>query len=169
LETLIVAASGASGAVITATLLRKLKMSNTRIALIVSEGAKKVAEIELKIKLSELGKMADIVVEDEEQIMELEPKGMIIAPCSMKTLAGVAWERTDNILLRAAKQILHKRIPLILVVRETPWSIIHLKNMLKASEKGAIIMPPTIQPQSSQKKLEDAVNYLADKIVRLCL
>jgi len=166
---LIVAASGASGAVITATLLKKLKLCNTRVALIVSEGAQKVAEIELKTKPNELEKMADIVIEDEEQLIGLEPKAMIIAPCSMKTLAGVAWERTDNILLRTAKQILHKKIPLILVVRETPWSIIHLKNMLQASKKGAIIMPPSIQPQPSRKKLEDAVDYLADKIVSLCL
>lgn len=169
MEVIIVATTGASGVVVSTALLRKLKQKRVIAALIVSEAAYKVAEIELKIKPIELNKMADIVVKDENQLTDLTPKAVIIAPCSMKTLAGVAWGRTDNLVLKAAKQALEKKLQLILVIRETPWSIIHLKNMLLASTKGATIMPVSLQPKPDQRSVEELVNDLAEKIVNLCV
>ena len=169
MDTVIVAVTGATGTIISTTLLRKLKQKRVKAALIVSEAAYKVAEIELKIKPNELADMADIVIVEEHQIDEIESKSMVIAPCSMKTLAGVAWGRLDNLVLKAARKMLEKRYPLILVVREAPWSIIHLRNMLEASRRGAIVMPPIIQPRRDQETLEDFADDLADRIVNLCI
>jgi len=169
LKTIIVGVTGATGTIISTILLNKLKQKDVKTALIVSEAAYKVAEIELKIKPIELDRLADIVVKDENQLTDLLPEAMIIAPCSMKTLAGVAWSRTDNLVLKAAKQVLEKRLPLILVVRETPWSTIHLRNMLQASMKGATVMPLTLQPKPNQKKIVESVGELADKLLNLCL
>ncbi len=168
METIIVGVTGASGTIISTTILKKLQ-DRVKRALIVSETAYKVAEIELKIKPNELDGLADIVVRDESQLTSLLPKAMIIAPCSMKTLAGVAWERTNSLILKAAKKVLEKKLPLILVIREMPWNIIHLKNMLQASMKGATVMPPTIQPKAGQKSIVELVNDLADKIIELCV
>jgi polyprenyl P-hydroxybenzoate/phenylacrylic acid decarboxylase-like protein len=169
LETVVVAITGAAGTLIPLILLKKLKQKMVKTALIVSEAAYRVAEIELNINPTELDRLADMVVRDEAQIADLTPKAMIIAPCSMKSLAGVAWERRDNLVLKAAKQMLEKKLPLILVVRETPWSIIHLRNMLRVSMKGAIVMPPVLQPKAGQKSIDEFVDNLADKIVELCI
>lgn len=165
METVILAVTGASGTIISAAILRKLNQRAVKTTLIVSEAAYKVAEIELKIKPIELNRLADIVVKDGDQLTGLLPKAMIIAPCSMKTLSGVAWSRTDNLILKAAKQVLERKLPLILVIREAPWSVIHLKNMLQASRKGATIMPLILQPKPEQKSLVDSVDDLAEKIV----
>jgi len=169
LETIIVAITGATGTLIPITILKKLKQKMVKTALIVSEAAYRVAEIELKIKPNELERLADIVVRNETQFTHFTPKAMIIAPCSMKSLAGVAWERTDNLVLKAAKQMLEKRLPIILVVRETPWSTIHLKNMLRVSMKGATVMPPALQPRPDQTSIVEFVDNLADKILDICL
>ena len=169
METIILGVTGASGILISTAILRKVKQRRVKTALIVSEAAYKVAEIEMKIKPLELDRLADIVVRDESQLTDLNPKAMIVAPCSMKTLAGVAWSRTDSLVLKAAKQVFEKKIPLILVIRETPWNIIHLKNMLQASTKGATVMPLTLQPKLDQKNIVELVDDLADKIISLCL
>jgi 4-hydroxy-3-polyprenylbenzoate decarboxylase len=169
LETIILAVTGAAGTIVSTTVLKKLKQRRVKTALIVSEAAYKVAEIELKIKPIELDRLADVFVKDEHELADLRPKAMIIAPCSMKTLAGVAWERADNLVLKAAKQVLERKLPLILVIRETPWNIIHLKNMLQASKKGTTVMPLTFQPKAAQKNIAELVDDLADKIISLCL
>jgi len=169
LETIILGVTGASGILISTAILERVKQRRVKIALIVSEVAYRVAEIELKIKPIELDRLADIVVVDEHQLTDLLPKAMIIAPCSMKTLAGVAWLRTDNLVLKAATRILEEKLPLILVIRETPWSIIHLRNMLQASMKGATIVPLILQPKPNQKNVVELVDELADRIVSLCV
>ena len=167
--TIVVAITGASGTIISTAILKRLRQRGVKTVVILSEAAHKVAEIELKIKPDEFVKLADIFLKDESQLIDLTPKAMIIAPCSMKTLAGVAWSRTDNLILKAARQMLEKKLPLILVIREMPWSTIHLKNMLQASMKGATIMPPTLQPKPDQKKLAELVDELADTIVNFCV
>jgi len=169
LETILVAVTGASGTLISTAILSRLRHMRVKTALMVSETAYKVAETELKIKPNELDKLADTVVRNESQLTNLTPKAMIVAPCSMKTLAGVAWSRTDNLLLKAARQVLEKRRPLILVVRETPWSTIHLNNMLQASVKGATVMPLIIQPKPNLRYVAELVGDLAEKIVSSCV
>ena len=166
---MIVAVTGASGTKISTAILKRLKQLRVKTALIVSDAAYKVAEIELNMKPNELDRLADIVVKDEFQLADLTPKAMIIAPCSMKTLAGVAWSRTDNLILKTARQMLEKGLPLILVIRETPWSAIHLKNMLQASMEGATVMPLILQPKADLKYLVELVDDLAYRIVNLCI
>ena len=88
---------------------------------------------------------------------------MIVAPCSMKTLAGIASGFTDNLLLRAADVTLKERRRLVLLTREMPLSYIHVKNMETATRAGAVVMPPMMTFYSKPKTIEDMVTHVVGK------
>ncbi|MDR2820899.1 MAG: UbiX family flavin prenyltransferase, partial [Desulfovibrio sp.] len=91
--------------------------------------------------------------------------GMIVAPCSMKTLAGIAHGYSDNLLLRAADVCLKERRRLVLAVRECPLSAIHLRNMLTLSKMGAVILPPVLTYYNNPRSVEDMTLHIAGKIL----
>jgi len=93
--------------------------------------------------------------------------GMIIAPCSMKTLAGIAHGYSDNLLLRAADVCLKERRKLVLAARECPLSSIHLRNMLTLSDMGALILPPVLTYYNNPQSVEDMTTHIAGKILDL--
>lgn len=90
---------------------------------------------------------------------------MVIVPCSMKTLAGVANGFAENLLMRAADVTLKERRPLVLVPRETPLSRVHLRNLLLASEAGAVILPPMVSYYNRPATIEDVSQQMVGRIL----
>jgi len=91
--------------------------------------------------------------------------GMVVVPCSMRTLAAIALGQGDNLIHRAADVILKERRKLVLVVRESPFNDIHLENMLKLSRMGVVILPPVPAFYNHPKNVEDIVNHIAMRIL----
>lgn len=169
-ERIIVGVSGASGMPV-AFHLMKILQDRTEIEthLVVSESAEITMEMEMKDQsLDDLKNMAD-VVHDVHQIGapiasgSFQSKGMIIVPCSMKTVAGIATGYTDNLLLRAADCMIKERRKLVLVVRECPFNQIHLRNMSFLDSCGADIMPMVMTFYNQPQTIEDMVAHIASK------
>ena len=91
--------------------------------------------------------------------------GMIVVPCSMKTVAGIVSGYSDNLLLRAADVCLKERRKLVLVARESPLSTVHLRNLYEASQLGAVILPPMLTYYNAPQSLEDCTRYTVNRIL----
>lgn len=172
-QRLIVGLSGASGAVLGVRLLEALRrLPEIESHLIVSaSGALTVAQ-ELGMRRSELDALADVVhnVRDVGASVasgSFVTAGMVIAPCSMKTVAAVAHGFADNLLTRAADVMLKERRRLVLVARETPLNLAHLRNMTAATEMGAIVMPPVPAFYAHPKTVDDIVDHTVGRILDL--
>jgi 4-hydroxy-3-polyprenylbenzoate decarboxylase len=90
---------------------------------------------------------------------------MIVVPCSMRSASAIAFSLNDNLLVRAADVCLKERRPLVMVVRETPLHVNHLRNLVRAAEAGAIILPPVPGTYARPKTLEDIVNHTVGKVL----
>ena len=169
----VVGLSGASGAVIGVRLLAALRRLGTHEThLIVSaSGAITVAQ-ELGLTRGDLEGLANVVhnVRDIGASVasgSFVTAGMVIAPCSMKTLAAVANGFADNLLTRAADVMLKERRRLVLVARETPLNLAHLRNMTLATEMGAIVMPPVPAFYAHPQTIDDVVDHTVGRILDL--
>lgn len=170
-DRIVVGISGASGAEVAVELLRQLqKHESLESHLIYSKAAEVTIKHETKYTLDEICSLAD-VVHDNENIGagpasgSFKTKGMIIVPCSMKTVAGIACGYSDNLLLRAADVTLKERRKLVMAVRECPFSTIHLENMHKLSSMGAVIMPMVLSFYNHPDGLDACVKHLAGKLL----
>jgi len=145
---LIIAITGATGATYGVRLLEILReLSGIQTHLLVSEAGVLNMHQELGMDRKAVGALADVVhnVRDVGASIasgSFTSDGMIVAPCSMKTLAAIAHGLSDNLITRAADVVLKERRRLVLMVRETPLNLAHLRNMTAATEMGAIIFPP---------------------------
>lgn len=144
---LIVGISGASGIVYGVRVLELLRDTDVETHLVVSRTADLTRAHELDMSARELRSLADIVYPATDMAAAISSgsfrtMGMIIAPCSMRTLAEIATGVTSSLVTRAADVVLKERRKLVLMVRETPLTIIHLRNMLTVTEAGAVVMPP---------------------------
>lgn len=142
----VVGVSGASGLAYAVDLLRALAAQPVRTHLVITAGAKRVVPTELDGGLAELTDLAAVVHKDSDIGASIASgsratAGMVVVPCSAGTLAKVAHGLTDSLLSRAAHVTLKERRPLVLVVREAPYSRPMLVNMLAANDAGALIMP----------------------------
>jgi len=147
-QRLIVAITGATGVVYGVRLLQALQpLEQIETHLVLSDAGVLTLHQELGMKRKQAEALADVVysVRDVGAAIasgSLSTAGMIVAPCSMKTLASVAHGLSDNLIARAADVVLKERRRLLLMVRETPFNLAHLRNMTAVSEMGGIIFPP---------------------------
>lgn len=166
---LIVGITGASGAILGIELLKTLrKMEQVETHLVISRSAKYTIASETSLSVDQVYALADVRY-DESNIGaaiasgSFHTAGMIVIPCSMKTLAGIACGYSDNLVLRAADVVLKEGRKLVLAVREMPFSRIHLRNMLTLSEMGAVILPPVLTFYSGANTIEDLIRHMVGK------
>jgi len=159
---IIVGISGASGIIYGIRLLEILSNLEYETHLIVSKAAQQTRAIETQLTASELANLANFnySIHDISAAVasgSFRTEGMIIAPCSMRSLAAIAAGASNNLLTRAADVVLKERRKLVLLVRETPFHLIHLENMKKVTESGAIVAPPI--PAFYMEKFTDLLEY----------
>jgi 4-hydroxy-3-polyprenylbenzoate decarboxylase len=167
---LVVAITGASGVIYGKRLLEVLRSIEAETHLIISQPAKKVIKHELDVAISDIESLADYVYEADDWNSPVvsgsfKTSGTVIIPCSMKTLAGIAHGYSDNVILRAADVTLKEKRKLILVPRETPLNIIHLRNMLELAEQGVSIVPAMPAYYHKPKRIEDMVDFVVGKVL----
>lgn len=144
---LVVAITGATGVIYGIELLRALKDLNQSTHLILSESAIRNIRTETEYKIDEVKSMVDVVYNNKDIGASVASgsfltRGMIVAPCTIKTLSGVANSFNDNLVVRASDVTLKEKRPLVLMVRETPLHRGHLDLMCRVADVGATILPP---------------------------
>ena len=169
---LIIAITGASGAVYGVRLLEVLRNAAVETHLLVSEAGVLNLYQELDLDRKAVGLLADVVhnVRDVGASIasgSFGSDGMIIAPCSMKTLAAVAHGMSDNLISRAADVVLKERRRLLLMVRETPLNLAHLRNMTAVTEMGGIVFPPVPGFYHRPQTIADMVNHTVGRVLDL--
>ena len=172
MKKIIVGVSGASGIPIAVALLKKLRdIPDIKTFLIMTRGAEITAETETGIEIDKIKALADVnypidMIWADIASGSFDADSMVVLPCSMKTLAGISCGYSENLLLRAADVMLKEKRPLILAVRETPLSSIHLRNMLSLAEMGAMILPPVMTYYHRPLSIEDMEEQIVGKILR---
>ncbi|MCD8139438.1 MAG: UbiX family flavin prenyltransferase [Planctomycetaceae bacterium] len=169
---IVVGLSGASGLPVALEVLRLLKEAGTvETHLVCSRGAAATLPHEgAGLTMDRLRALAHVVHDNDDIGAAIASGafrtcGMVVVPCSMKTLAGVAGGYADTLLLRAADVCLKERRRLVLAVRETPLSAIHLRNMLKATRAGAIVLPLVLTYYTRPQSVQDMTTHMAGKIL----
>ena len=167
---MLVAISGATGVQIAVKLIEKFKEKKINVELIISNWAEKIIDLETDLDISDIRKLADVNYKFED--LTAPPasgshkiEAMIVVPCSMKTLAAIANGYADNLITRAADVSIKERRKLILVVRESPLSAIHLENMLKLARLGVVIAPPVPSYYIKPKSVDDLIEYTVGRIL----
>lgn len=170
---LIVAITGASGTIYGVRLLQLLReMPEWETHLVMSSSGALTASQEIDMKRSDIEALADVVhnVKDIGAAVSsgsFRTAGMVIAPCSMKTLAGVAHGLADNLISRAADVVLKERRRLVLMARETPFNLAHLRNMTAVTEMGGIVFPPVPAFYARPTSLEEMVDHTVGRVLDL--
>lgn len=144
---IVVGISGATGIIYGIRALRQLRVAGMETHLVVSRSARLAAACESKLTTAQLEALADVHYPPEDFAAAISSgsfrtRGMIVAPCSVKAMAQIATGTCDTLLTRAADVHLKERRRLVLMVRETPLSLVHLRNMVSVTESGGIVCPP---------------------------
>lgn len=169
---LVVAITGSSGVIYGIRFLEELKIAGVESHLIISKWGKITIAYETKYTLSQVEKLANYTYSDEDLAARLSSgsfltDGMVVIPCSMKTLGGIVNSYAENLTVRAADVALKESRKLVLVPREAPFNRIHLKHLLEASEAGAIVMPAMPGFYHKPKTIEDLVDHVVGKTLDL--
>jgi len=168
---LVVGISGASGAILGIELLLQMRQQpEWETHLVVTSGARRTIQLETGYTIDQVESLATKVHKLSDVGASIasgsfKTAGMVVAPCSMRTLAGVANGFSENLLLRAADVTLKERRMLVLVPRETPLNRIHLRNMIAASDAGAVILPPVVAYYNKPATVQDMTNHIVGKIL----
>lgn len=173
MKRLIVGMSGASGAVYGVRLLEVLRaVPQVETHLVMSNAARQTLVLETDMSLRDVQALADVVHDARDIAASIssgsyKTDGMVILPCSMKTLSGIVHSYSDGLLTRAADVVLKEHRRLVLCVRETPLHLGHLRMMMTAAELGAIVMPPVPafyhRPATVQDIVDQTVNRVLDQ------
>lgn len=170
-ERLIVGISGASGVIYGVRLLQALRPLAVESHLVMSRSAEVTLAHETDLKVAEVRALADVVhgvtdIGAGPSSGSFRSVGMVMAPCSMRSLAEIATGATSTLLTRAADVVLKERRRLVLMVRETPLHAVHLRNMLTLAEMGAVIAPPVpafyARPESVTALVDHSVGRVLD-------
>lgn len=170
---LIVGISGASGVIYGIRLLEILKtLPDVESHLVVSNGAKLNIALETDWQVKDVEALADVVHSDQNLAATISSgsyrtDGMVIAPCSMKTLSGVVNSFADSLLVRAADVALKERRRVVLVPRETPLHVGHCRLMLEAAQLGAVLVPPMPAFYNDPQNVDDIVNHTVGRLLDL--
>jgi len=170
---IVVGITGATGAVYGVRLLARLKaVPGVETHLVVSDAASLTLHQEVGMQRRDVEALADVVHKNREIGASIasgsfQTDGMVIAPCSMKTLAAVAHGLADNLVARAADVILKERRRLVLMVRETPLNLAHLRNMTAVTEMGGIIFPPLPSFYHRPASIDEMVDHTLDRVLDL--
>ena len=167
-EKLIVGITGATGTIFGVRLLQILEGTGIETHLVMSKWAARTLLHETPYTAEEVQQMATCFYSSVDQGAPVSSgsfltSGMIVAPCSMRTLAAIANGMGDNLIHRAADVILKERRKLVLMVREAPLNDIHLENMLKLSRMGVIILPPVPAFYNHPRTIDDIVNHTVQR------
>jgi 4-hydroxy-3-polyprenylbenzoate decarboxylase len=170
MKRLIVGITGATGAIFGIRLLEALKAASVESHLIVSKWAQQTIEHETGFGMKQVRELADVFHEQGDMGASISSgsfitEGMAIAPCSVRTLAAIAHGTGDNLVHRAADVILKERRKLVLLVRETPLSEVHLENMLKLARMGVTVMPPMPAFYTHPQSLDDMVDHVVARLL----
>jgi polyprenyl P-hydroxybenzoate/phenylacrylic acid decarboxylase-like protein len=170
---LIVGITGATGAVYGIELLKMLKAaSGWESHLVLSEAGALTAWQELKLRRKDIERLADVAYHPKDIGAAIASgsyltEGMAIAPCSMKTLSAVAHAHADDLVSRAADVVLKERRRLVVLPREAPLNLAHLRNMVAVTEMGAIVFPPAPAFYARLKSIDDMVAHTAARVLDL--
>jgi 4-hydroxy-3-polyprenylbenzoate decarboxylase len=173
MKQLIIGMSGASGSIYGVRLLQVLKtVDDVETHLVMSPHAKQIVEIETSYSAKYVEQLADVVHGFRDQASSISSgsfrtDGMVIAPCSMKTLSAIANSFADNLLVRAADVALKERRRLVLMPRETPLHVGHCKMLYEAAQLGAIIAPPVPAFYNDPVTIDDQVNHSVGRVLDL--
>ena len=168
---LIVGITGASGIILAVELLKRLKkIDSVETHLIITDGGKLTIRDETDFDVYDIQHLADVAYDVNELDASIASgsflvEGMVIVPCTMKTVAGIASGYCENLLLRAADVCIKEGRKIILVPREMPFSRIHLRNMKDLADLGVVIMPPVMTFYNQPATMEGQINHIVNKIL----
>lgn len=171
MKRLIVGISGASGAIYGVRLLQVLRdVAGVETHLVMSQAARQTLSLETDLSLRDVQALSDVVHDARDIAASIssgsfKTAGMVILPCSIKTLSGIVNSYTDTLVTRAADVVLKERRPLVLCVRETPLHLGHLRLMTQAAELGAVIMPPVPAFYHRPQTLDDVINQTINRVL----
>ena len=170
---IVVAITGATGAVYGVRLLERLRaISGVETHLVISDAASLTLHQEVGLQRRDVEALAHVVHKNREIGASIasgsfQTDGMVIAPCSMKTLAAVAHGISDNLIARAADVVLKERRRLVLMVRETPFNLAHLRNMTAVTEMGGIVFPPLPSFYNKPASIAEMVDHTIARAIDL--
>jgi polyprenyl P-hydroxybenzoate/phenylacrylic acid decarboxylase-like protein len=169
-QRLVVGISGSSAPALGLTFLRACRDLDVETHLVLSGGAARSIELELGMTVDAVQAEADVVYDPTDMAAAISSgsfltAGMVVIPCSMRSLAGIASGTSDSLLLRAADVTLKERRRLVLVTRETPLNLIHLRNMETVTLAGATVLPPVPAFYHDPKTIDDLLLHICGKVL----
>jgi flavin prenyltransferase len=167
---LIVGMTGSTGAIFGIRLLEALKHSQVESHLVISKWAQRTIEHETRHTVEQVRALATVVHSQGDMGASISSgsfitEGMVVIPCSVRTLGGIANGYGEHLVHRAADVILKERRRLVLVVRETPLSEVHLENMLKLARMGVVMLPPMPAFYNHPKTVDDVIDHIVFRVL----
>jgi polyprenyl P-hydroxybenzoate/phenylacrylic acid decarboxylase-like protein len=168
---LVVAMSGSSAPQLGRAILRALReLDDIEVHLVLSEGARQTIRLEMNVDAAKVEELGDVVYQADDLAASISSgsfvtMGMVIVPCSMRTLAAIATGLSSDLITRSADVCLKERRRLVIVPRETPLNMIHIRNMETVTLAGATVLPPVPAFYHGPETIEDLLNHTAGKVL----